>query len=293
MKRTIIYLSIILIWIIVFFSLTPIIVKFTSNKMQPISNSIKPTGDEVFYALDEFTISEKLTMDTYLTGWAFVETEEENQDKKVKLIFSSEKQSYEVETELRERKDIASVLINQNVPKQKVGIIAYFSPLNLKNGIYELYISVYENEKAYGIVDTNRTFIKNYRVFREIIAGEEQPIKDFIKAKPTKELKYYFDKIELEQDDYLINGWAFIENQNTVNNKIFLEIYPLNGTPKIYSTNKVERVDVSEYFQNENYNWSGFTAKIPKNAFIADKNQITIIINNEYKADNAYIFNPN
>jgi len=293
MNKKLIYIFLITIWIVIFFSLTPIILKITSKSISSSFYDVKDCCDMVYYNIEKFSISNNLTVDTFVSGWAFLETDEGNDEKIVKMILSSDELTYEIEMKLGDRKDVSSFFKDSKVPLHRTGISTTFSPLNLKNGNYTLYIYVYENENAFGIINTKKVFLKNNHNFKEIFSGDNLPITEFSKAKPNKEIQYHIEKNELGNNNILITGWAFIYNFDADRNQIYLEITKPDGVQNVYNTNKVTRKDVSDHFQDEKYKMSGFSALLPLDAFGEGENKISIIIGKESRSVDYYIFSLN
>ncbi len=293
MNKKLIYIFLIAFWFIIFFSLTPTILKLTSKEISPSTIDVKNCCDDVYYNIEKLSISNNLTVDTFVSGWAFVETDGENNEKIVKLILASDERSFEIDMNLSNRKDVSTVFKDNKVPNQRTGISTSFSPLNLKNGNYTMYLYVYENEKASGIINTKKVFLKNNHTFKEIYSVENLPISEFLKAKPNNEILYHIEKNNLENNNFLVAGWAFINNIDANKNQVYLEITKPDGVQNVYNTNKVTRWDVSDHFQDEKYKMSGFSALLPTDAFGEGENKISIIIGKENRSVESYIFTLN
>ena len=124
-------------------------------------------SNELNYKLDLFNENQDILSTVELIGWAFIPSQQANDNKEIKLVFVSEDNRYEVNTALQERFDIRAVLQENKVHGYKHGFRTRFSPLQMKNGIYKLYLFCYENEEISGMVDTGEMYLKTYRNFSE------------------------------------------------------------------------------------------------------------------------------
>lgn len=117
--------------------------------------------------VDSFNQNQDILSTVEFSGWSFFPSEQKNPDKKIKLVFASENDHYEVDTELQERFDLMAILRENKVFDYKHGFMTKFSPIKMKNGVYKLFIYCYENEETSGIVDTGQSFLKDYNSFTE------------------------------------------------------------------------------------------------------------------------------
>jgi hypothetical protein len=117
------------------------------------------------FKIDSFIENRDILYTVEFIGWAFIQSKQGDSNKEIKLIFVSGENRYEVETVLQERFDLRQVLQENNIPGYKHGFITKFSPIQMKNGIYKLFLYCYENDGTSGIVDTGRMYLKTYRGF--------------------------------------------------------------------------------------------------------------------------------
>src|SRR4030066_504858 len=160
-----------LLFIVVLIFTTDIVLSIPLKNMYSLrkikSNELDNLSSEIKYRVDSFIQNQDILFTVEFTGWAFIQSEQEKDNKQIKLVFVSGANQYEVETELQERFDLRAVLQENKISGYKHGFMTRFSPLQMKNGIYKLYIFCYENEATSGIVDTGRMYIKTYRDFSE------------------------------------------------------------------------------------------------------------------------------
>ena len=187
------------------------------------------------------------------------------------------------------RNNLGEALGQENIPGLS-GININFSPLGMRNGKYTLYIYVYENEEAYGIVNTHREFRKDYRSFIELVSVELMQSEVFNDARINNAVKWHFDTFEIIDDSFVINGWAFLENEESSKNQVYLEIQKPDGMISIYSTQTIYRTGLGEYFNDDRYNSAGFQAQLPKDAIGLGENIITVLINTDNRAVQSETF---
>lgn len=125
-----------------------------SNQVDVVVESFSEKGD-IFYSVE-------------LSGYAFIKTGQESANKTINLVFISEDNSYEVSTEVLERFFLRDLFQEKGIVGINHGFITKFSPINMKNGVYQLYIYCYENEDTQGFIYTNMIFEKTYKSFKRI-----------------------------------------------------------------------------------------------------------------------------
>lgn len=280
----------IIVWLILFSNLTPIVLSLKSEDLSLSSVNLDKSGGKVNYWIDSLTINDNLFREVYVWGWAFIDTEEDNTYKNVKLILASGENVYEKNMDLFIKGGLAVALPNNIVPEYRTGVTTTFSPLGMENGDYALYIYVYENEDNVGIINTGRVFHKSYQSFFEIIGGQKLSNSDFAGARANPAVKYYIDECSVSGGKVQINGWAYLENTESSKNQIFLQIMKPDGTVSYYSTQKVSRVDVAEHFKDDRYASSGFRVELPPDAIGTGENLISVIIGTENRAAGEYAF---
>ncbi len=117
--------------------------------------------------VESFSETQDLMFTVEFSGYAFIKAEEMSSDKVIKLIFSSAENDYEVNTGVLDRFNLRDLFKQKEIIGINHGFISRFSPINMKNGIYRLYIYCVENENTIGFIDTGREFEKTYRSFKD------------------------------------------------------------------------------------------------------------------------------
>jgi len=273
--------------------LTPIILQYSGKNLKPSSIDFHINYDKVYFGLENFSTYEGLLHEVYVEGWTFIETQEDNSDKFVKMIFASDNYTYEIEMNLQNRNDLEGAFSDKHVPKYRTGISATFSPLAMKNGMYDLYLYVYENEDNFGVVNTGREFRKDYQSFKELRGGELLENDVFSNAVESKSIKFHIEDCRIVNEEVIIRGWAYLENSESAKNPVYLEVRKPNRSVSIFSTQKIFRQDVGEYYNDDRYNMSGFQARIPKDTIGTGDTIFTVIVGTENRAIEHYIYHWN
>lgn len=114
--------------------------------------------DDVVFFIDDITETGNMLETVCIRGWSFTETDTDNTNREIKLVLKNEKKCYVVTImadSLTARLDVIAAFPDQKFGiNNAIGFIYEFSTLQMKNGIYNIYIYVWENEENYGIVDT-------------------------------------------------------------------------------------------------------------------------------------------
>lgn len=115
--------------------------------------------------VESFTENQDIMHTVEFSGFAFIPTGQASPNKTIRLVFISKENRYEVDTEIIDRFNLRDLFNQNNIVGINHGFITRFSPLNMKNGVYTLYIYCYENENEIGITNTNMVFEKTYQSF--------------------------------------------------------------------------------------------------------------------------------
>lgn len=115
--------------------------------------------------VDTFNEKQDILFTVEFTGYAFIPTTQESTNKAIKLVFLSEKNVYETDTKVLERFELRDLFKKKEILGRNHGFITRFSPLKMKNGIYNLFIYCYENEETVGVFDTKLRYEKTLRSF--------------------------------------------------------------------------------------------------------------------------------
>ena len=97
----------------------------------------------------------------------------------------------------------------------------------------------------------------------------------FFNIEKINNLDYITDK----KLNYSITGWGFIDKINSKDSNIYI-ILKRNDQYLKYITRSDERIDVAEYFKNEDYKYSGFIAYICLDTLEKGEYQVGLFIQN-------------
>lgn len=284
------YSSILLVlWSLLLFFLTPLVFIFIDENVEVTKAPIILHGDTVNYYIDYLVYYDTIISTVTIDGWAFVETKQDNPDKYIKFFFVSDNVSYEIGTDLHDR-PLQKAFKDKDVPIERNGFSTEFSPLIMKNGDYTLYINVFENDENFGFLNTGRVFRKHFRSFKELEPGEQVDHKKFTKSSVNASIISTVDSYKIIEEKFEIWGWAFLENVESSENRIYLEVQKPDGTISVYSTKKMFREGVGDAFSDDRYNYSGFYAQIPISALGKGDNLITILIGTTNRDEKTHTF---
>lgn len=238
----------------------------------------KNSTTDVVVAIDSISIGEDIFQTCMLAGWAVGSSGTDNINRHTKYIFTSGANTYSVEAELNERPDIRSIFAS-TLPENStydLGAIAAFTPITMKDGVYDLYVYCQENTQDYGISYTGKRFLKAGKSFSEYIFQSEE-----IQSITAKELltNSAVDDVQIADNMLEISGWGYIDNMDCMQQKVYVQLD--NGTAqKTYTTEKIDRPDVAKGFGNQQYTLSGYRTKISLEDLVAGTYQLGLLVKN-------------
>ena len=270
-------------------SLTPLVFLFIDENLKVANSHIILQGDTVNYYIDYLSYYDNIISTVQIDGWAFVETKQDNPNKYIKLFLVSDNVSYEVGTTLHNR-SLQKFFKDKDVVSDRNGFSTEFSPLIMKNGDYTLFVNVFENDADFGFLNTGRVFRKHFRSFKELEPSELVNNKKFLNSSINTSITSRVDSFKIIDKKLEIWGWAFLENTESSENSIYLEVQKPDSTITVYSTKKMFREGVGDAFSDDRYNYSGFYALVPLSALGKGDNLITIIIGTTNRDETAHTF---
>jgi len=283
------YFIILLLWSLLMVSLTPLVFLFIDENLKVANSHIILQGDTVNYYIDYLSYYDNIISTVQIDGWAFVETKQDNPNKYIKLFLVSDNVSYEVGTTLHNR-SLQKFFKDKDVVSDRNGFSTEFSPLIMKNGDYTLFVNVFENDADFGFLNTGRVFRKHFRSFKELEPSELVNNKKFLNSSINTSITSRVDSFKIIDKKLEIWGWAFLENTESSENSIYLEVQKPDSTITVYSTKKMFREGVGDAFSDDRYNYSGFYALVPLSALGKGDNLITIIIGTTNRDETAHTF---
>jgi hypothetical protein len=124
----------------------------------------------------------------------------------------------------------------------------------------------------------------NFLFDRVLTVDRESTIKNIDVPNSTQDIRYSFDRIKNDKSEWkdllTIQGWAFIENQNTKNSTIYL-VLDNEAERYVLTTRSMTRPDLIILNPELNLDNSGFEANIPKVLINNNNYQLGILIQNQ------------
>ncbi len=214
-------------------------------------------------------------------GWAFIDSTQNNKGDSIFFTLSSSDKFYLAKAEIYQRLDITTAFSKQYLDDAGMKIIAFTD--DVEKGKYQLGIAI-KNKKG--------------QFFSQLV-GDEIKVKLADYSIPEKLFhlpplgKVIYDvNVNENNNEFLVDGWAALENQNANSSKISII---LKSIENIYqcSTDPFLRHDVTTYFKSKhNFDNSGYSVKLRKSALPKGKYQIGFIIKDEKQKTETYIFTP-
>ena len=283
------YIILIVIFLFLMNFMSQIILSlFCDKKLNEISNddlSLYNSNEQVYAEIHSFSKKDSLYGIYSISGYAFVETEKNNKEKQIKLLFVSDKNVYSVNTNISTGRGFSFLDTNMKIKDDRIVFKSLFSILKMKNGVYKLYIYDSENKEDYGLLDTKRFYKKIGTDFEQYIPENfiVSLNKDDIEF--SEDIKKNVDKYERNSEKIYIDGWVYLKNTSSSQQEIILELIDNQSNSYYYNTNKTIRNDVAFVYKNSLYRESGFsfniTSNIPDN--IVDYNLLLKDGNNLYQ----------
>lgn len=230
--------------------------------------------------IDQMIIGEDLLKQVSIAGWMFGESRVSNSERYSGLLFVHENQHdvYLVDAVLNERADVRSVyqdLLPQN-STLNIGMMASFSTIGMKEGVYSLYAYCKENDQEFGIQDTNIKFMKNGTSYEQYhFVSESIPEIAIYNAEMNAEL----DIVNADKDYLYLYGWAFIKDAICANQSVFIKMS--NDDKQLtFTTQPMIRKDVADAYKSEQYFMSGYQAAIPLKDMMPGEYLVEVIVKN-------------
>ena len=202
-----------------------------------------------------------------MSGWAFIDTTQNNEHDSIFISLSSEDKSYLVAATMSPRQDMNGAFNKQNITNSGFKILAFTD--SVQKGNYKVGLVI---KDAQG------------RMVKQTI-GIETAIKTPIFVSPTKisqlpaEGRIVYDMILNDGGtEFSARGWAALENQGAEGCQISLV---LKNDQNIYlaSTNPSLRADVTASFKNKyKLDSSGYNVKLLKSDFPKGKYKLGLMI---------------
>ncbi len=293
-NKKVIYYSVCILFILLLLFSNKIIASVNYYNVKKFDIDIENLKkNEVYYSTDEIVIKNDLFDSFYIKGWVFCETTFDNSNKEIWVLLVNEKEKYAYKTNINKRNDVFNVFKKKSgIKDANVGILNTISTVNVKNGIYQIYIYCEENAENYGLVNINQLIKKDSRGISTYFWHSAK--QNDIESNKGKYAKCNVDSGFLDDNKYLqIKGWTFVEGQKTAEQAVFVRLNYETGKSVTYNTQSHYRFDVGTAFKNIIYDKSGFTAIIPKDELQDGNIQIDVLVKNGdsiYLAEKKYVY---
>lgn len=172
-KKVILYCCTILVFAIYLFNANDIILLFDRDeKIEKVSFDIFESNTDVTINLSDCENLGGILERVYFQGWAFCETLYDNSSKKVSLIFKSvdSEDCFAVDTLPQYRPDVYGAFSeSKNIWNSMNGIDCQFSTVKMKEGTYDFYVYVQENDYNCGLYDPRIRYVKDSKGLTKIV----------------------------------------------------------------------------------------------------------------------------
>jgi hypothetical protein len=234
------------------------------------------SNSEVIFSLSNVTINRDLKETLSINGIAFCETDKDNSNKRIELILKSDNKAYAAKMPVQYRKDI---YLKFSESSQLGGDYLYIAcnlpTIGLDEGVYELYVYVWENDQNYGIKKTGLRFLKDRNGIKRYISSEAKMLNI-----PINDIRYNIDNVEKVDDGIQILGWAYIPGKDSKYQDVYIEVNGIQN--KVYKATSYYREDVGTFYEDPNLNSSGFICIVPQDAVKDNDFDFKIIIDNKW-----------
>ncbi len=209
-----------------------------------------------------------------VAGYAFMETAEDNPEKRINLILQSKDHTYIVPAELSVQHNLSAAATGKMIQGVRHTFSAKFSRLLLPDGDYKLGLYCYENDSAYGYVGIDR-YLKEGDSFKRVIlpSAEYESLSiaesngidlTDIDSIPCDPLPWHYVYMEDCDSDHLhLTGWIAIISLDSREAKSFVTLTDEHGKTRAYTTISYEDDTVEEEVGSTLANHGYFDAYIP------------------------------
>lgn len=254
-------------------AITKLPASYEPSSLEKTKEAPIDTSRKIKYAFDEL-ISK--TDYVYLSGWAFVENDNNSQDNNTSLLLiAGSGEIYKSQSLKIERPDIATHFQNQRLLRS--GFVNTFTKDQLEPGVYQVGLYITDGEQG-----SSSYIITQENV--EISVSKPEHLE--IVPSLTKNLKYSFS-YEDGEGTFSCKGWAFPNHYQANHQQISLIFASENQIYKI-PTQTVFRPDVGESFQNEQLNHTGYRVSVDKSAFQDGDYQVGLYLSDTLRGESYF-----
>ena len=298
--KYVVYAFALLFFIIYLFSANYIFgVLIKTDKEATLANMSLPSDSHKL----EFIIDEATTMKlkwkdvVFLRGWVFKQNVKENK-RELYFVLKSNKSTliFKIENDSIKRSDVSDYYntnyFNMDIRSHNHGFEGYIPIYWLKDTSYNIgFIIEDETGKYYSGSSRELKLVKgNASIVDSEEGSEKKTMLDQVSIdiqKPTKEIAYHLDKVELSDSTLTIIGWGYLKGLDAklLNSYVLLT---KNENVHAFPIKVQMRTDVTKFYAATRLNLdsSGFQFNIPAENIVKGNYQLGLYIN---KGDQAGI----
>lgn len=270
-KKTIIYSSISLIFIIYLFSadyIFNVLIK-TDQEAKIVDINLPPETHNIQFAIDEANQVKLKWKDAFfITGWVFKENVKEKK-RDVYLVLKGNKNTliFDIENDSKNRSDVAQAFGLGDIHGHgfELTLVTYV----LKEDSYQIGSVINDSTGKY-YHNSNKVLVKTndtWAVTQENVSAQKKFVsekKSLSVKKSTGSVNHSIDTFEYADEAVTVSGWGFLDGLNTDAIKHYI-LFKKGDDLEIFDTDARTRTDVTNHFKDSGLNLdsSGFLAIVP------------------------------
>jgi hypothetical protein len=154
------------------------------------------------------------------------------------------------------------------------GVLNYYSGNHMLYGFNQDFCTtVLENSSKSGTY-----FLLSKKELEKSIPYSQKKYVD-VNGLDANQLSQNVEEVTNQYDSCYIEGWAFIEGQNTNNQEVLIGITNQRGTA-FFDTHSLDRYDLNSYFKKNNLERGGFYTRIKAEYLTPGENKISVYVEN-------------
>ena len=274
-----------LVWLLLFFFSTRLTLIATGYNLKKIKNDEFTTSSEIRFDINRFSSPEGLLQKVNFEGWAFNPANQPETGQHASLILKSVDFSYELEADRYRRPDVSRAFPEMNLTPDELGFIGSFSTIAIDTGFYEMFIKLDEADRDPVVISTNKYFQKIGNAFIETEKEAGQPLEELKDLVRSNQVNFNVEACKISEDRLTVKGWAYLTDQSATADTVQLQVTSGDGKVYYFETEKYDRPDVANHFEDENYLFSGFVLSLKPEKRLVLPVTISVIINETHIAE--------
>ncbi len=290
-SKKILFIIVAALLLLIIINLNYIILLFCDDSIKVSKtdfNNYALLKDRAYVYMNPFEyIEDNLTELVFCSGWSFVETSQDNRDKKIQLILKGQENTF-----ITRECDLLADDIHRRegwktIPGTNNNFAIVFSTISLPADTYEIFVYVYENENAQGIASTGQSFKKegvNLYEYPSVEICENINLDEI-----TNLIDYGWITVEPVNSCVIVSGWCAIDSIKSEDTTYFLCFIGDNKNMVTIRQSNYCRADVADYLEDNIYMMSGFKGGLGNESLPDEKGEVYVVI--EYEG-NYYLSSP-